>query len=420
MGSTQEPSLVTINFKARPGTTTTTKECSESLEGTVQVDRSLLTSEFFEAKLQRWSQHGSEQHFTLELPSECNAAEGARLFKLRLEAAEPTAWSELDWWNVTSTDRVTSLTALVEIFHHTLMDNFAEEALWAFHLYKLPASQTMVDVALALELNLDLRQPCTISDPINDPAMLKTLLEGAAHNNNMDAFKKLAERCLASVDPSCEVMSDLVNAYFSFFYMPETPPPSHPIGQEEVVPAFGKVAISKFWEVKAWFENQLADVVRQYPWAIDSVDKAVRTRLDWMVAFTEGQRFKADTKWAEDLLAACFNALFVESGQSSGKATDIIRAFNEYGGSIFRDSTAYQKNTRHFVAKVDPQIFAVGTPELQRFCLSGDSTQFYTQNLYNQAHLVHEEVRAAMVKNHFQVLSKKDLDFLSKANFPGP
>mmetsp|Transcript_14943 Transcript_14943/g.32265 ORF Transcript_14943/g.32265 Transcript_14943/m.32265 type:complete len:243 (+) Transcript_14943:70-798(+) len=128
---------------------------SPSKEGSVQIPRScLMTLQWFEAKLERWHDKESAPIVTLEIPDECDAAEGARLLHLRSLANSNASsrgdqvgpWNPVQWWRATC-GKLSAFSAAIHVFHLTMLEDWAKEVAKTVAIYRLLCSESMLTIA---------------------------------------------------------------------------------------------------------------------------------------------------------------------------------------------------------------------------------------------------------------------------------
>eukprot|EP00405_Crypthecodinium_cohnii_P034576 CAMPEP_0206530906 /NCGR_PEP_ID=MMETSP0325_2-20121206/3459_1 /ASSEMBLY_ACC=CAM_ASM_000347 /TAXON_ID=2866 /ORGANISM="Crypthecodinium cohnii, Strain Seligo" /LENGTH=489 /DNA_ID=CAMNT_0054027069 /DNA_START=218 /DNA_END=1687 /DNA_ORIENTATION=+ len=409
--------------------------------GKIEVDRSWLTTEFFQAKLERW-QNGPKPLITLQIPSECNAAEGAQLLYRRLASAfERSAketsggkkkaaivanipWAEMDWWMAVD-DKIGCFSALLHIFHMTMLEPFAKEVLAAIKCYRLPCTKSAISVASDLGFVQDPVE--SVGDPINDLNMLKIIFKGAGNNMNPTAWTKLADRALSPAQASKQLMDILIEAYFSMFEWPEAPPRHTCYRKLSEIPVYGKPR-PLYEQLAKWFEDRIFRILFECPAAVETIaetflKKAKKIETFKYVPLRLGPNVNEylapdlDTRWADTLLPLCSSAFWVGSNlKRDGPpiSKEVVADFI----ALFRQPFSTAHVGTALVATMDPNIFAIGSLEMQLLCLQGPSAHFYEKNLRNHAHLVHEKARHLLVKD-ISILTAKDLAFLAEAPFPG-
>mmetsp|Transcript_68237 Transcript_68237/g.142613 ORF Transcript_68237/g.142613 Transcript_68237/m.142613 type:complete len:438 (+) Transcript_68237:106-1419(+) len=414
---------------------------NQTIESSVEIDGKYLpvAGQYFEAQLTRWKQ----KEVVISIPVECDVGHGARLLKLRLESestldthgkaaekggedeaeenkddnqiavavtevsprpvaelprpeqGEPNeAWSTFDWWKV-SEGQVGQLSAALLVFQVALLNDFAQEvadALNAYHLRCPPAV-----AALAAESGIELRQRELVSDPLDLPAdALQKTLEAAANTSEAHhAWRLMAERALAGSTSVANLPKILVGAYRCMFKWPNTP--NSIFGADFVTPGSRKLDPCG---VGRCFLDFVHQCICLRPEQVKDFAQEISSRVQ--------QCPSSEHVWAREILTECAHALFIKSWIAAGdKDCDQLV-------QIYRIHIRNQEFVR---PKIDPNIFAVASLEMQRKWLDLGSDSY--NDVKDHAHLVHEKARLSLFKAVSQ-WTPKDVEFLASVPFHDP
>mmetsp|Transcript_93894 Transcript_93894/g.205568 ORF Transcript_93894/g.205568 Transcript_93894/m.205568 type:complete len:632 (-) Transcript_93894:51-1946(-) len=416
---------------------------------------------WFQAKLDRWQNTEEPPHITLEISQDCDASEGARLLKLRLESriqakAKATLsqdrWDPLRWWTATK-GQVRALAAALHIFHMTLLEVFAHEVAYTLEKYGLPCPPSVVTIAFELEHAVveDFCDPAAYAPIRFELPQVRKMVQDACRasleyaeegteggiGEECESLQLLAVRAMAGLSPTKEMVKIVVEAWFDCFVLhipdrdlgldPATDPPMPLLGSEKE----GALTI--------WVLKVLAWIVHRRVEAYVEIVELVMARLPLKQEFVQirrvdhdvphrpplvsSERVKLDIEFpvsVAELFYTCQNMLYVESALRPSLAEPISWVLRMamkwlYPLTCYHSWTAEPQAYR-CTPGVDGVIFAVASLQVQRAFMESLPVDHY-RIFSNRAHYVHKEVRHILAP-YAASLGPKDIRFLSTASFP--
>jgi len=410
-------------------------EASESViikvkvESTIEIDQQWLSSDFFEAQLERWQREGQSQpQITLKVPEGCDPSEGARLLKLRLSSeysrkkqnpastAQERAWSPVDWWKATK-GCSSLLFGALHLFDFISEKGFATEVAETLELYRVKCPGWAVRIAQEHQVSVQELKP--IKPRTSDLEMLGELLVAALEHDTNTRHQTLVEQALVGCEDSpIYVMRALVQAWFSLFLWKSRPQtvtgnaaPNRPI--------FGTPIQRN--NALPWLLGLVELFVLLHPTTASVCDEALFYRLrrgaygKYEVLRANGTTSEyhvASFDWdnVDRLRAICAHSLFIKSSFDWSGTRSAFEEFCYWSCAMpgYYLADGCYVLTRPFI---DPRVFAIAHPEAQFFWLRA-SPAWSLAVFKDSAHLVHSFVRHFLLRNP-SVLSDKDMDWLA-------
>mmetsp|Transcript_52062 Transcript_52062/g.110706 ORF Transcript_52062/g.110706 Transcript_52062/m.110706 type:complete len:555 (-) Transcript_52062:179-1843(-) len=438
--------------------------------GTVLIPRSwLVLLPWFEAKLERWQKEGEHPQILLQIPDGCNAIQGARLLRVRLwvhfshtpsicgrdiakEGPLNEALMPLGWWRE-SAGSLRALTAVLHVFHMTMLDKFALEVADTLSKFRVPCPRSVVIIAADLRKDVaedfSSHASITVSLPrleeMLDDACCLELRQNAAKVTEREIEERVAGLQLwatrailgSSFASTSDVIEMLVDALFECFVL-DLPDQrirqtANPTAPEAVIGREKPRSASK------WLGKRLEDLVSQKPYRFTAILEEVKARLPMKQDPLKVLYVDADNEVVEqtsipvkvdftfpisicETLRNCMNVLFVQSESHPELTGTIESVFRKcvsllYPLQFFRGASGGGGPVYRF-PQLTCDVFAVSPAPVQIALLEELPPQFYRM-LQTKVRHVHEEARH-LFAGKASYLATTDITFLSTAHFPQP
>mmetsp|Transcript_29765 Transcript_29765/g.64403 ORF Transcript_29765/g.64403 Transcript_29765/m.64403 type:complete len:596 (-) Transcript_29765:63-1850(-) len=437
-----------------------------------EVDNTLVISEapeevkknfcnsFFEAKLERWQDKDANPPVTLEIPAECNVAEGARLLFERFqskfapsEVAEKirdprskhngVSWKPLQWWRATR-GRLTSLSAALHIFHLTMLEDWAREVAVTLERYRLRSSESTLAIAADLQVKGLPSIPALVPLKVQQP-LLKTIIQDACSTvldhgkhcapgatviqcEKCEAAKRLADRAIVTASPSSDLVKLLVESFFNCFIL-EVPARIIPYSTN-IYWSRPRLGDPKLHAPDEWLSGHLEDLVRRRSDMFTNICSEIREKLPFRQEVMLEQVFTAtgDVQASSEplelsfafrsavcgTLSRCLSVLLVKSALTPERSDEVSSVIH---ATVPQTFVLHFRYTDCDMVGVYPGALAVASRSVQiAFLQSLPSKGFKTLRGY--VHLVHEDALHFFLGKS-SILSTDDVAFLSEAKFTG-
>mmetsp|Transcript_82545 Transcript_82545/g.181430 ORF Transcript_82545/g.181430 Transcript_82545/m.181430 type:complete len:402 (+) Transcript_82545:111-1316(+) len=370
-----EPRKVRILFKA-PG--------RNSYEIWVP-DYWLSSSEFFEAKLARWTTGDDSkiEPIVLELSGDCRPERGAKIFKKRLLAAEIEEegdWDTVKWWKSVSGDEESLFSALC-IFDLVIMEHYCKEVAETLKVFEVECGVQVGSIAKKYNAEVICleQQPffenasCPIKavSPDDFDAMAVSLIE-YEDVTIMPLMERAIPGCLDS--DKLEYCRTLSNCY-------------HRLVEKR--------------NLTQWSYRQMRYFFAKDPALFKGV-------LDHLLETVENPPDQEVQAVVATLCAQVLHDIFKESGRDKldeSSHRDVV-ACVDYTFKQLRTRKGFKKTSDEFKSSISLPIFAVASTSVQRSLMLALGDDMY-DFLRNNVHLVHPDLRRMLLSSVY-VLSDAD------------
>jgi len=416
----------------------------------VEVNRCWLGSDYFQAKLKRWSpsrqarsQAKEQEVITINLLQGCDPCAGAQIVKRRLacrENEELAPWSSWAWWEATDGKTVAFHTAL-SLFDAILLEKECEEVARCLELYRVPCHGHFESIARRFGVKIWNSEPSHPPVPVS-LAILQQMLQDTIQNHD-EKRKMLTDRAIDGVAEGLErdLVQMLTSSYLSLFaFEPPRVRARRKGAGLNVIPGVGSIIEEG---PLPWLADHLEKVIRRCPECSETlVDNIMHMFHDIELAIVEHVKVGVPTTFHEErepapldnkcaerltsLVVECLHSLFIEShhAKQDGKRQSRILNGIERLAAMFAntfDARIHTLSTTKFAhcfsKLVSPAIFAVASQEAQSVFLMS-----LQQNagcfLRGRVQFVHPEARHLLL-GMTSSLAEEDVAFLSVASYPG-
>mmetsp|Transcript_60368 Transcript_60368/g.132125 ORF Transcript_60368/g.132125 Transcript_60368/m.132125 type:complete len:409 (+) Transcript_60368:265-1491(+) len=366
------------------------------------VDRRLLTSEYFKAKLDRWHDEKTKPELTFELPEGSHRG-GLQLVLDRLAAGETTTWSHFDWWWAVPDGNSAMLVTALFLMDLVLLQAYCKEVVSVFASFRIPLAEPYLSIGIKYDPRLTAPKPKVISPIASiDAEALQCVIREAIRSN--DGMRELADRVIAGA--SDEALAQTLIPTIKEFYS------VHQVGE-----IFGGVENQ---QTLPWMKHHLEQILRRRPLLAGDVLGLLRSDMKQAGSGVVGCKFWSPRlkAFASELVNLVFDTLFVESRRlHAEQRKELVLAIpNMIASAIALGDDLEPLWVHDFEWSHD--TFGAAHVDVQLAILNSTNS-FISQKsfLCGRAHTVRPEARRALLRR-VDLLSDEDKNFLAKAAFP--